>query len=775
MTYKVFDLETETHQRFLRKANPFIPENYIVLRGWKNEGDRQCSWQYFNSKQEVTGLVIEPEVTILVGFNIKFDLLHEMQDPATYQAIKDFINRGGKIFDCQYAKYLVSGQQEKYQMCSMDSIIEEYGGRKKIDGIKELWQAGYTTSEIDKDMLIDYAVGTEEEGRNSGDIGNTELIYLGLLKEIEEQGMQAAVERRMDGLMATTEMEFNGLKIDTARAKADMADRMAELATVNDELAIVVNQIPEEVGFNWGSNVHVSCLLYGGTIRYKKQDVYLDETTGELSRYKATERWPLFDGEPVDPTPAAKKCQFDEGRGLYWRLGQDQDTYLSGKKKGEGKFKNVSVQGELKVKYQDFFYTLDGMIKPDDEWKGALTDGLGGPVYSSSGEVIDKIGIRVRDAGSDMPFLKAFVRRADLSKELGTYYARYDEKKKGYVGMLTAVNPADCIVHHNLNHTSTVTTRLSSSSPNLQNLPRGDKSSVKAMFVSRFGDKGRMVEIDYSQLEVVVQGWLSGDKNLCTDLNNRVDFHCKRVASKFGISYEDALRWCKSDEYAAENPEDARLWGIRRTGVKEFSFQRAYGAGAQAISDATGLPKDEVEELIRLEDLMYPSVGEFNKMVEQEVNHTAEPFRDPQRGFRTFRRGSYQAPTGTLYSWRSWDAPAFLVKQGITDTFSPPELKNYPIQGTGGEVVQLVAGMLLRLFYRKNNFDNKAFLVNTVHDCFWFDCHEDVFMEVAATAKKVMESIPQFLKHFFNIDCPVPFPAEAEAGLNMLDLKHLSI
>ena len=71
------------------------------------------------------------------------------------------------------------------------------------------------------------------------------------------------------------------------------------------------------------------------------------------------------------------------------------------------------------------------------------------------------------------------------------------------------------------------------------------------------------------------------------------------------------------------------------------------------------------------------------------------------------------------------------------------------------------------------NFMSRAFLVNTVHDCVWFDCHKDVAKEVASGAKRIMEAVPQLLKKYYNIDCPVPFPVEVEGGPNMLDLHHM--
>lgn len=569
--YFVFDEETQTHKSFKRKANPFNPLNYIVMRGWKLEGQSRGTMEYFKSKEEVVPVPIPAEATVLVGHNLKFDLLYEMCVKGGYENLQDFYNRGGTIWCTQYAQYLLNAQEQKYHMCAMDDIIESYGGRKKIDGIKALWEQGVLTSDINPDMLEDYLIGTEEEGRNSGDIGNTELIYRGQVQAAKLLGMYDAILRRMDGLLATTEMEFNGLKVDVAAAKEDMRVLQAEETEVQARLEAYIREVvPEEVQFSWTSNVHISCLLFGGTIKYEKREPYLDET-GQWARLKATADWPLLGGVPVDP----QMCAYDETLGLYQEFGVEnadgtvtefgkyQDKFLSGTKKGQPKFKKVAVPGELKIKWQDFFFTLPGITEPEPDWKGALVDGAGGPVYSTDKKVVEVLGTR------DIPFLKDYSRNAALSKELGTYYARYDTKKKEYVGMLTCVDPATHIVHHSLNHTNTVTTRMSANNPNMQNLPRADKSRVKRMFVSRFGADGEMLEIDYSQLEVVVQGLLSGDPNLIRDLNSKIDFHCKRVALKHGISYEEAVARCKD-----ENHPEYKFWKGERTKAKNFSFQR---------------------------------------------------------------------------------------------------------------------------------------------------------------------------------------------------------
>lgn len=777
MTYLVFDSETTIRKTFKRTANPFDKQNSVVARGWKLQGDKQCSWEYYPGGSREKYLRIPEHVTLLVGFNIKFDLLYEMV--CGNPDLISFFKRGGKIWDGQYVEYFLGAQAQEVQMCSLNDTAPKYGGTTKIDAVKALWEQGVNTTEIPEDLLIDYLVGTEEELRDAGDIGNTEKVYLGQLKLVEEEGMMKMIEDRMDGLLATTEMEFRGLKIDTVEAGRRLAILTDDLAQANAELAsFIPADLPFE--FNWNSPIHASGLIFGGTARYEKPANYIDEKTGELARYKVTEVHPLFTSQGNTIPVAPGLCTgYDEQRMLYYidhsagRLWQD--TFAGGKRKGSGKTKQVSVPGELKTRLTDFFYTFPGYTKARDDWAGKRNDAYGAPLYSTSTEVMEVLAKR------DIPFTKALGRKQKLDKEIGTYYVRWDEKKGEYVGMLSCVDPADNVIHHNLNHTSTVTSRLSSSTPNLQNLPRNDKddtgeqkSQVKQMFISRFGSDGQMVEADYSQLEVVVQGVLSGDPQLCEHLRQKVDFHCIRVAAKFKnsaspITYEQALDWCKNEDhpdYAAGKKE--------RTKCKIFSFQRAYGAGAATIAEETGMDEEEVRDLMAAEDELYPGVVIFNKAVEASCMRTAKPFSavNDNGQWQTFRRGYWQAPTGTKYSWRTYEAQEWQKKRGITDSFNPPEMKNYPVQGTGGEFVQAILGLLWRHFVSNDNYGGKAFLVNTVHDCVWVDAHKDVLAQVCRDIKRIMESIPEYYNNRYGMNITVPFPVEVEHGNNMNALHH---
>lgn len=750
MKYKILDLETQTHVYKKRKASRWHPKNYIVAAGWKNRGDEKCSYQYWN-EHGTHHVKIEEDVMLIIGFNLKFDLLWQWDNPDLIA----FFKRGGRIWDCQYVEYLLSGQDPKYHYCSLDQIVEKYGGRKKIDEVKLLWEAGVQTSDINKDLIIDYLIGTEEEERNSGDIGNTELIFLGQLKRAKEVGMIKALWSRMDGLCAIIEMEWNGLQIDKEESKKQYKILSAKHREAEKFLDENIPELPEGLEFNWGSPTHKSCLIYGGCIKYQRRDTYIDEKTGELARLKAYQKFYIKENGEVSDVPAP-----DDHDDLP--VPEGMLTFKSGKKAGLAKTKKVEVQGELKRKYQDFYFTLPGHITPRAEWANKTKDGAGNPLYSTAGDIIEAL------SGSGIPFLEALSEYEALSKEIGTYFFKVDPKTGEKKGMLTCVIPATHKIHHSLNNVATVTGRLSSSEPNLQNIPRADKSKIKRLFISRY-DGGYTIEADYSQLEVVVQGVLTGDKNLIRDLNDNIDFHCKRVAMqpKYNITYDELVEIIKNEDHP-----DHKKWKKIRTQAKIFSFQRAYGAGASLIALSTGMDIDDVKTLIAAEEKTYPGVTIFNEAVEQAAIESSKKFFDPV-AHKMYKRGYWQAPTGCLYSFRTYDAPDWLQDRGITENFSPTEIKNYPVQGTGGEIVQGICGKLWRHFVANENYGGKAVLCNTVHDCIWADAHPDVKDEVCKDIKEIMESVPEWFAQF-NVTINVPFPVEVEAGPNMLDLKHVA-
>ena len=457
MTYRIFDLETTIHTHLKRKASPFCKDNFVVAAGYKDQGG-EVETRYYtredynydsgvkpNGNDDPYSIIIPEDVTLLVGFNIKFDLLWSWRQPD----LVAFFKRGGKVWDCQYAEYLLEGNVQAAHMVAMDDIIESYGGELKIDEIKALWKAGVNTPDINKDLLLKYL--------GEGDIPNTEKIFLGQVAKARELGILAGIMSRMDGLCATTEMEYNGLKIDTAVAKQDMEMLQGELDVLGVQLAEALPEFPPELEFNWGSPVMKSCLLYGGAIKYSKWTPHLNDMG--MPMYAQTKEVAIIlDDDRRVPMSVYLDAVESKNEAITDAIRLKAIRYKSGKKQGEFKTAQISVDDFTKPKgaKKDYIFRCKRLVEPKEEWKGALTDGEGGPIYSVGGEIIQLLAAN----NPDVKFLRAVSMRDKIQKDLGTYYMA--EGKEGKMkGMLTAVGDGD-IIHHKLNHVQTVTSRLRS-------------------------------------------------------------------------------------------------------------------------------------------------------------------------------------------------------------------------------------------------------------------------------------------------------------------------
>ena len=103
-------------------------------------------------------------------------------------------------------------------------------------------------------------------------------------------------------------------------------------------------------------------------------------------------------------------------------------------------------------------------------------------------------------------------------------------------------------------------------------------------------------------------------------------------------------------------------------------------------------------------------------------------------------------------------------------------MKNYPVQGFAGEIVQVMLGRLYRHFVSNNNYGGKAYLTNTVHDSVWMDCHRDVYMQVATDVQRIMSDVrPTFNAMFPELDIEVDFGVEVVAGPTMAQMKPVQI
>lgn len=758
------DLETSIKKSFKRQGNPFDPNNQIVYIGWQLGKDGEPKMRRFGEGGMPAGwfakMLQATWPVLLLGINIKYDLLYLLREQEDLDAYMEWVAAGGNVWDGQLAEYLLNGMGQADHMLSMDELAPRYGGNVKFDEVKALWKAGVETADIDPNLISKYLIGDES---GHGDIGNTRLIFDGQYARAKATGQVKSILMNNGSLLCTVEMERNGMAVDKDRGRVIARELEIQVADLVTEL---VGYLPDDLpfDFNWGSAPQKSALIFGGTVSYDKWLPHLTDD-GQMQYAMMEEaHWVLKDGSttPLAPDHAfVGDCAAPSPEDYY--------TFAGGKNKGEYKTKKVKVPNKDKPKgaIQKVPYVFKGYTKPEKKWATA-TEGQ----YSTGNDIIEALGNR------DIPFLKALAKRTGLAKDLTTYYITVNDKGEE-VGMLTLVQ-ADGIIHHMLNHTSTVTGRFSSSNPNLQNLPKGNKSDVKTIFISRFKG-GKIIQSDFSSLEVYVQAILTNCQQLIDDLIAGLDMHCVRVSQKEGISYEEALRKCKGYTDDNGNWVDAiPEWDYKRTKAKIFSFQRAYGAGAKKIAESTGMPIEEVEALITAENIRYPEIEEFNNNLIAWLDKVATARTPPLfvqhpdiPGMTCNLKESYwRAPDNKLYTWRESPAPEWLAKRpaskgGRCSSFSPTEVKNYPVQGTGGEWMKAAMWLLVREFYRNKNWGNLGLLVNSVHDAAYADAAEEVALQVAQTVHACMLEASTLIEWYFGWKVPVPVPSDTSWGSNM--------
>ena len=789
MSYTTWDIETTIASSFKRKANPFDQRNWCVTHAFKHKGGGVEEHRFGSSRPAAGWLVpVLKDTRLLVGFNIKFDLLHALQDADNLAAWMRYVADGGNVWDCQLAEYLLNGMAQSEHMLSLDEVAPRYGGNVKVDEVKALWAAGVNTHEIEPELLSRYLCGGKDENGvfQLGDIENTEKIALAQIARARQAGQLNSILLNMGALIFTVEAERNGMFVD----KEEGMRLARELkVTVDAAVAGLAEYLPKDLpfDFNWASNKQKSALFFGGTVQY------------DCREYDLKDGSTTWTAPPATGSAAYAYAQRDEDhiqlvrggtieRSLWEHLqwnpdGTDTEAVYNkgGKNAGEPKGKKVKVDDYTKPKGRVVKrdYTFAGYTKPQKKWEGSEPG-----FYSTSSAVIEEL------ATSGVPFLKMYADLMAMSKDLGTYYYVKDEDGKES-GMLTLVDEHG-VIHHMLNMCSTVTARLSSSNPNLQNIPKGNKSDVKTIFKSRFGrwvtddfggvvwvSRGKVCQSDFSSLEIYVQANLTRCAQLIADLKAGLDLHVVRLAQKEHMDYAEVLKLAKGwKEKAADGSvihhAAVKEWDYKRTGAKVFSFQRAYGAGVKKIAQSTGMTEEETQALADAEDARYPEIPTYYADLTQQIKLTRKvcrtvPHPELPGVICHIGTGHYRTPDGKLYSYIEQPSPEYLAKKGITSSFSPTEIRNYVVQGMGGEFAKAAMWLLVRAFYARGNFGGLALLVNQVHDAVYGDFEDSVAFEAAALLHACMTAASDLMEHWFNWRLDVPVPSDTSWGASMME------
>lgn len=277
--------------------------------------------------------------------------------------------------------------------------------------------------------------------------------------------------------------------------------------------------------------------------------------------------------------------------------------------------------------------------------------------------------------------------------------------------------------------------------------------SIKSCFVSRWED-GYLMEVDFSQLEIVALALLSQDPQLKSDIIAGRDMHRVRAAELFF-------------------KREAEVTDKERTLAKQLSFILQYGGGAKGMAEKLGIDIKLAKSFIENYYGRYPVVKQWQDDIAATVK--ASRVNTGEHTPKGFPKGvgTLETATGRVYKFFEYDD-----NFGRGDTsFSPTEMKNYPVQGFAtGDIMALYRGRVYRkLLNERLTGDIK--LINTVHDSVMLDVRGEGLVKYTYELLKAEAArLPELLKTLWDIDCgELTFPVECKYGRKWSDLIKLKV
>lgn len=291
--------------------------------------------------------------------------------------------------------------------------------------------------------------------------------------------------------------------------------------------------------------------------------------------------------------------------------------------------------------------------------------------------------------------------------------------KSTYLDTLGPLRRGDGRVHTTYNQTITATGRLSSSDPNLQNIPTRSElgRTVKTAFSA--GEGSVFLAVDYSQIELRLLAHLSGDEHLVRAFNEGEDFHAETAARVFGVPVSEVT------------PD-------LRSRAKAVNFGIVYGQQAYGLSQSLHISMAEARDMIDRYYEAYPGVRTFLDNVVARAKQT---------GYAE-----------TMYGRRR-HIPELKAKNPQLRGFGERTAMNHPMQGTAADIIKIA---MARVSRRLEEEGFAARMILQVHDELDFECPVEEVERLTAMVQDVMEHV---------VDLRVPLIAEASTGITWADAK----
>ena len=371
-------------------------------------------------------------------------------------------------------------------------------------------------------------------------------------------------------------------------------------------------------------------------------------------------------------------------------------------------------------------------LKSLNESTGAEVDRLRAAIYASAGHefnvdspkqlsevLFDELGLTPKKKtrsgySTNASVLKELTEEHELPG-LMLEYREYAKIKSTYIDALPRMRAEDGRVHTSFNEMVTTTGRLSSSDPNLQNIPvRTDFGrQIRTCFVP-LGEGEVFVSADYSQIELRLLAHLSGDEHLIASFNSGEDFHASTASRVFGVPMDDVT------------PQ-------MRSRAKAVNFGIVYGQQAYGLSQSLHIPFYEAKEMIDRYFEVHPGVRTYLDDVVVQAH-----------------KDGYAV---TLFGRRRY-IPELKAKNAAQRGFGERTAMNHPMQGTAADIIKLAMRQVQDELVAR---DLGTRLMLQVHDELDLSVPESEVEEVSDLLTSVMESV---------VELSVPLLVDVSAGAN---------
>lgn len=312
----------------------------------------------------------------------------------------------------------------------------------------------------------------------------------------------------------------------------------------------------------------------------------------------------------------------------------------------------------------------------------------------------------LQELALDYPLPDVIMRHRGLSKLKSTYTDKLPKM----------VNPRTGRIHTSYHQAVTATGRLSSSDPNLQNIPIRTEAGrrVRKAFTAPAGY--RIMAIDYSQIELRIMAHLSQDKNLVEAFSKGRDIHKATAAEVFGVDLESVT-------------------SEQRRRAKAVNFGLIYGMSAFGLARQLDIPRHEAQQYMEKYFERFPGVQDYMERTRQQA-----------------KRDGY---VETLFG-RRLQLPEIRAQNGARRKAAERAAINAPMQGTAADIIKY-AMIKVADYLRANVPQEEAWMIMQVHDELVFEIKED---QVEPLQQKLVELMEGAVK------LDVPLIAEAGVGLN---------